>query len=131
MIVLQKLWKNFLFPSSPLFLSVSHCFRAWSKINLKVHNIINCLNKNLVIHLAWYVEKEEMYSIETLSIDRVTLWKKMWNIFMVKSCSKCAPKVSPWPLFVLVNNLKQSLHARNSFKNKIFWKGIVKNLLKS
>ena len=37
----------FVFPSSPLFLPVSHCFRAWSKINLKVYDIINCLNKNL------------------------------------------------------------------------------------
>ena len=32
---------------------------------------------------------------------------------------------------ILVNNPKQPLHARNSFKNKIFWKGINKNLLKS
>ena len=62
MIAFQKIWKIFLlhlknsfhswdiqifvFPSSPLFLPVSHYFRAWSKINLKVYNIINCLNKN-------------------------------------------------------------------------------------
>ena len=38
----------FVFPSFPLFLSVSHCFRGWSKINLKVYNVINCLNKNLI-----------------------------------------------------------------------------------
>ena len=37
----------FVFPSSPLFLPVSHCFRDWSKINLKVYDVINCLNKNL------------------------------------------------------------------------------------
>ena len=36
----------FLFPSVPLFLPVSHCFRAWSKINLKVSDVLNCLNKN-------------------------------------------------------------------------------------
>ena len=62
MIAFQKIWKIFLlhlknsfhswdiqifvFPSLPLFLPVTHHFRAWSKINLKVHNIINCLNKN-------------------------------------------------------------------------------------
>ena len=37
----------------------------------------------------------------------------------------------PDPFFILVNNPKQSLHARNFFKNKIFWKGIIKNFLKS
>ena len=41
---------------------------------------------------------------------------------MEKSCRKCALKASP---IILLNNLKQPLHARNSFKNKIFWKGIM------
>ena len=35
-------------------------------------------------------------------------------------------KLVPDPLFILVNNSKQPLHARNSFKNKIFWKQIIK-----
>ena len=65
MIALQKLWKIFfqlknyfcspdiqifVFVSSPLFLSVNHCFRGCSKINLKVYGVINCLNKNLITH---------------------------------------------------------------------------------
>ena len=45
---------------------------------------------------------------------------------MKKSCRKFAPKASPRP--VLTNNLKQPLHAKNSFKNKILWEGIIKNL---
>ena len=64
MIALEQLWKMsfislkspfcswdiqmFVFPSSPLFPPVSHCFRAWRKINLKVYDIINCLNENLI-----------------------------------------------------------------------------------
>ena len=40
----------FLFPPSPLFLPVGHCFSRWLKINFKVYDIINCLNKNL-----WYI----------------------------------------------------------------------------
>ena len=32
---------------------------------------------------------------------------------------------------MLVNNPKQPLHARSSFNNKIFWKRIIKKLLKS
>ena len=39
---------------------------------------------------------------------------------MEKSCQKCATKASPRPLFILVNNPKEPLDARNSFKNKIF-----------
>ena len=65
---LQKLWKMFfisskklfslsrysifVFPSSPLFLPVSHCLGGWSKINFNVYDVINCLNKNLVTHFA-------------------------------------------------------------------------------
>ena len=43
----------FIFPSSPLFLPVSHCFRGCSKINLKVYDIITCLNKNLLYHILF------------------------------------------------------------------------------
>ena len=39
---------------------------------------------------------------------------------MEKSCKKCASKASPRPLFNLVNNPKQSLYARNSFKRNSF-----------
>ena len=40
-------------------------------------------------------------------------------------------KLVPDSFFILVNNPKQPLHARNSFKNKIFWNRIIKNPLKS
>ena len=29
------------------------------------------LNKNSITHFVWYLEKENMYDIETLSIDEV------------------------------------------------------------
>ena len=54
MIALQKLRKcslrsrdiqSFVFLSFSLFLPVGYCFRAWSKVNLKVHDVINCLKK--------------------------------------------------------------------------------------
>ena len=85
----------FVFPSSPVFLLVSHCFRWWIKINLKVYDVTNCLNKNLIKHFVWYLEKEKSYDIETLSIDRVLNKKNVYG----KSCRKCAPKASPRPLF--------------------------------
>ena len=39
---------------------------------------------------------------------------------MGKSCIKCAPKARRGPFLILVNNPKQPLHARKSFKNKTF-----------
>ena len=111
MIALQKLWKMlfisskklfcscdihfFVFLSFPLFLPVTHCFGGWSKINLKVHDIISCLNKNPITHFVWYPQKEKRYEIETLSIDKY----QIMNIFIEKSCRKCAAKVSPRPLY--------------------------------
>ena len=66
-------WNIQIFPflTSPLFLPVSHCFRGWSKINLKVYGIINCLRKNLITHFVRYLEKEKRYDVEALFIDRV------------------------------------------------------------
>ena len=49
---------------------------------------------------------------------------------MEKSCRKCAPKASSRPLFNLVNNPKQTLHARNSFKKRYFERGVPKSLKK-
>ena len=78
----------FVFLSSPLFLSVSHCFRGWSKINLKVYDIINYLNKNLITHFVWYLGKEKRYDIETLSIDRVLNKEHFYGKVMQKMCTK-------------------------------------------
>ena len=77
MISLQKLWKCFLFHlksslrsqdiqifafrSFPLLVPVSHCLRGWSKKNLKVYDVMNCLNKNLITPFVWYLEKEHFY----------------------------------------------------------------------
>ena len=49
----------FVFLSPPLFLPVSHCFRAWSKVNFKVYDIISNLHMNLLTHFVWYLEKEK------------------------------------------------------------------------
>ena len=83
-------WDNqiSLFPSFPLFFPVSHCFRAWSKINLKVYDAINCLNKNSITHFVWYLEKEKRYDTETLSIDGVSNKEHFYGKIMQKICSK-------------------------------------------
>ena len=55
--------------------------------------------------------------MEILSVDRV-LNKKT---FTWKNCvDNVHQKIVPHPLLVLVNNPKQKLRARNSFKSKIF-----------
>ena len=52
------------------------------------------------------------YDIETLSIDRVFNKK-----YFAENVHR---KLVPESFLNLVNNPKQPLHARNSFKNKIF-----------
>ena len=120
----------FVFPPSPLFLPVSHCFRAWSKINLKVYDCINCLNKNLITHFVWYLENEKRYDSETLAIDTV-LNKEHFHGKFMHAKENVHQKLVPDPFFILISNPKQPLHARHSCKNKIFWKGIIKNLQES
>ena len=39
-------------------------------------------------------------------------------------------KLTPDHFLILLNNQEQPSHARNSFKNKVFWKRIIKNLKK-
>ena len=88
MIALQKLWKMLFISSKKLFLFSRYSFFCISvlpsfstyrsllwkviKINLKVHDVISCLNKNSISHFVWYPEKEKRYGIEILSIDRVS-----------------------------------------------------------
>ena len=78
----------FVFQSSPLFPHVSHCFKDWSKINLKVYDVINCLNKNLITHIAWYIEKEKGYDIETFSIGRILNKEHFYRKVMPKMHTK-------------------------------------------
>ena len=79
-----------------LFLPVGHCFRGWSKINLKVYDVINCLNKNSITHFVWYLEKEKRYDIETLSIDGVSDKEHLYRKIMQKMCSKSRSQTSLW-----------------------------------
>ena len=78
------------------------------------------------MHLVWYLEKEKRYGIKTLSISKVLSKEHFYGKMQENGHQKLVPD----PFFILVNNPKQSLRARNSFRNKIFWKGIIKNLQK-
>ena len=42
----------------PLFFPVSHCFIGWFKKNLKIYNVMICLNKNLITCFVLYLEEE-------------------------------------------------------------------------
>ena len=105
----------FVFPSFPLLLPVSHWLRGWSKKNLKVYDVINRLNKNLI------TQEEIRCDIETLSIDRVLNKEHFYGKIMQKMCTKSSDT-----FLILLYNLKQPLHAKKSFINKIFWKRIIK-----
>ena len=45
------------------FIPVTYCFTAWSKINIKVDDVMNCLNKDL--------KKKHFVYFE--------IWKKLWH----------------------------------------------------
>ena len=36
-----------------------YCVREWLKINFNMYDVISCLNKNLIQHFVWYLEKEK------------------------------------------------------------------------
>ena len=59
----------------------------------------------------------------------VAVFKYNWKFetfkqgtFLCKNHANVHQKLVPDPFLILVNNPKQPLHARNSFKNKVFWK---------
>ena len=82
-------------------------------INLKVCDVINCLNKNLTTRFVWYLKKEKRYDIEPLSIKKGT-------VLLESHAENVHQWLFPDPFSTLVNNPKKPLHAGNSFKNKIF-----------
>ena len=67
--------------------------------------------------MVLYLEKEKRYGIENLSIDRV-LNKE--HFYGKNDAENVHQKLVPDFFFIVVNNPKQPLHARNSFKNKVF-----------
>ena len=78
----------FVFLSSHIFLSIDHCFRERIEINLKVFDVISCLNKNLITHFIWYLEKGKRYDIETLSLYRLINKEHFHEKFMLEMCTK-------------------------------------------
>ena len=102
MIALEKLWKKFFMSSKKLFLfsryssfcifvlpsffPISHCFRGWSKKNLKSYGVINCLNKNLT-HFVWYLVKEIRCDIVSVDIElnKEHFYGKIMQIMCTKS----------------------------------------------
>ena len=104
MIAFQKLWKicfisykklfsfsrysNFCIFCFPFFFFVSHWFRGWIKRNLKVYDVINCPNENLITHFIWYLEKEIRCVIETLSIGGVLNMESFYGKIMQKMFTK-------------------------------------------
>ena len=80
----------FVFLSFPLFLPVE----GWSKMNLKVHDVIDCLNKNSITHFVWYLGKEKRYDNETRSIDGVSDKEHFYRKIMQEICSKSYSQTS-------------------------------------
>ena len=79
-------------------------------MNLEAFDVIKFLNKNLIIHFVWYLEKEKRYHIENLFIDKV--WNKEY--FLWKNHEENVhQKLVPDSFLILISNSKQLLHAKN------------------
>ena len=89
---------------------------SFSLCRLLLYDVISCLNKNSITHFVSYLEKEKRHDIEILSR----------NILMENIHHKLVPD----HYLVLVNNRKQKLRARNSFKNKVFQERFIKEAFK-
>ena len=88
---------KFLYFPLTLFPVVIHCFRRLLKINLKVYEVINCLNKNTKTHC--FISSEGSYDIEIWSVDRVLNKGHFYG-----------KKNSHRPHFNLVNHPKQLMY---------------------
>ena len=49
---------------------------------------MNCLDKNLITHFVWYLEKEITCDIKTLSIDRELNTEHFHRKILRKMCTK-------------------------------------------
>ena len=78
----------FVFLTSPHLPPPSSLLRGWLKISLKVHEVINCLNKNLVTHFVWCsVRKRWRWNLIN-SINRVLNKEHLHEKTMQKMCTK-------------------------------------------
>ena len=82
----------FVYLSFPFFLPAGHCFKGWSKINLK--SWCHQLSENLITHFVWYLVKGKSYDVETLSIDRVSDKEHCYRKIMQKMSSKSSSQTS-------------------------------------
>ena len=103
-VALQKLWKMFFISSKKLFLFsryLSFCIFIFCSFSLsaialevdsgkvlKVYDVINCLNKNLITHFVWYLEEEIRCGTETLSINRELNKEHIYGKIMQKIYTK-------------------------------------------
>ena len=114
-------------PSSSHFFTVSHCFRGWLNINLKIYDVINFLSKNLMTFclISWRrIKVWHWNSVDSILILKINYrWKNL--------AESVQQKLVPDPFLILVNNPEQPSHAINSFKNKyILKRGLTKSLEK-
>ena len=86
-----------------------------------------CLNKNLITHFVWYLEKEKIYDIETCELIEYYIvgtfsWERHAEIMHWKPVQD--------PFLILVNNPKQPSHTRNCFKNSRYFEKVLSESLK-
>ena len=88
---IQWFYKTVKFCLSLFFSLVSHCFKGWSKINLKVYDAIHCLSKKLnntvcLISCAGMTLKLcQFFRTKSLLMDKIIKYKR--DLKLMNSCS--------------------------------------------
>ena len=121
-IAFQKLWKMFFISSKklfsflrysnfcifvfPAFFPVSHCFRGWFKKNLKIYDVINCLNKNLITHLVRGLSKTLkkltlFFLLNPVPLNRQSYQKQKGSGSCDQSLFKLRNKFKNIPFFII------------------------------
>ena len=81
----SKTMKNDFISSKKLFLFLRHFVL---EKNLKVHEVIDCLNKNLITFFVWYLEKEIRCGNENFSINTELNKEHFYGKIKQKMCIK-------------------------------------------
>ena len=78
-------YSNFCIPHSSTFFPCIHCLRIWSKINLKVYDVMSWPNKSVTTCAVWYLGKKVWYWNFVNLEDRVSNKKHFYWKGMQKS----------------------------------------------
>ena len=120
-------YSNFCISIFPSFFPVSHYFRRCLKKNLKVYDVINCLNKNF--NKTFCLISSEGKKIWKWNF--VNWWSFKYGTFLWKNHAENKhQKLVPVSFLILINNQNSQCMQELLLKIKYFERGLSKHFKK-